>query len=139
FCLNKLEYFNVTVIHTGYFKEMMKRYLEKILFVIVVLLFAFGIPHITSAASNVGYLKIIKETSGGDGTFDFDIEYGAFYRGSATSPTNAVSITTTQGTGSSSLLKLSAGYPYEYTVAEKFQSGWAFDYVACDTSPDYFG
>src|SRR5581483_12162587 len=44
FCLNKLEYFNVTVIHTGYFKEMMKRYLEKILFVIVVLLFAFGIP-----------------------------------------------------------------------------------------------
>lgn len=70
--------------------------------------------------STKGSLKIIKETTNGNGTFNFNI----------TGPTDTTAqITTSGGTGETTINNLEAG---SYTVSEDSQANWALDTNGCD-------
>lgn len=78
-------------------------------------------------ASQLGQLKIVKNTTGGDGTFNFNVS----------GPTSTSSaITTTSGTGQNSPIPVKAG---AYSVSEVSQAGWNLTSANCiDSSPNNF-
>ena len=76
--------------------------------------------HCTFYNSQQGELKIVKETTGGDDTFDFHV---------SSSPLNP-SIETENGDGSESFY-LAEGTDY-YTISETNEESWRLDSVSCD-------
>ena len=68
---------------------------------------------------NQGELKIVKNTTGDDGTFNFTV----------TGPTTPTpSITTSGGTGNTGFISVDAG---TYSVSETVPSGWQLDSASC--------